>query len=80
MGLFSSEPVNRPYRNKRSGKQVCCSHCGGWDFQLHEAQLNTSLLSAADLDFLNHSAWALECAGCGHIEWFYDADSLEPIN
>ena len=80
MGLFDSSSDTHLYRNRRTGKQISCSHCGGWDFELREAQLNTSLLTAADLDFLNHSASALVCSNCGHIEWFYQGKDLEQLD
>lgn len=80
MGFFSSKPKASSYRNRRSGRQVSCTHCGGWEFERREAMLNTSLLTAADLDFLNHSACALICTSCGHIEWFLEENDLETLD
>ena len=51
-------------------KQVTCPHCGGRDFDLGSAQLNTAGLTLLNLDWANRSAHTLICVGCSRIEWF----------
>ena len=81
MGIFGSENDSKDavhqYKNRCTDKQIECPHCGGTAFQKREAQLNTSILTAMDLDFLNHSATVLACDTCGHIEWFLRGQDLE---
>ena len=47
-----------------------CQHCGYEGFIKRSAQLNTSILSFFNLDFLNRSATVLTCGGCGLVHWF----------
>lgn len=54
-----------------AGIQVRCPHCGGEDFDLGPAQLNTAGLTFLDLDWANRSASVLICTSCSHISWFF---------
>lgn len=63
-----------------AGRAVACPHCGGSLFDERRAQLNTSIMTALDLDFLNRSAVTLECVACGHIEWFADEEKVERVD
>lgn len=55
---------------KISGKTLKCQHCGHEDFEQSKAQLNTSIMSMFDLDWLNKSSTIYICSICGKIEWF----------
>ncbi len=61
------------------GKQLVCAHCGGNWFDQREAQLNTALMTAFDLDWLNKSAKVFVCIRCGRLEWFLDP-TVSPEN
>ena len=52
------------------GKQIRCPHCGGDNFAQAEAQLNTSVMTFLNLDWLNRSAIVLVCTRCSQIQWF----------
>lgn len=77
MGLFGFGKSDSTKGYTAAGKTIACAHCGGERFKKREAQLNTALMSAIDLDFLNESAIALVCENCGHIEWLVSEDCLE---
>jgi predicted RNA-binding Zn-ribbon protein involved in translation (DUF1610 family) len=51
-------------------KPLVCNHCGNKHFLEKRAQLNTSLLTFFDLDWLNQSASLYACDRCGFIHWF----------
>lgn len=53
-----------------AGKPLVCSHCGNNHFLEKKAQLNTSVLTFFDLDWLNQSASLYACDRCGFIHWF----------
>lgn len=59
-----------------------CQHCDHQGFEKRSAQLNTTLLSLFDLDFLNRSAVVLTCTRCGFLHWFdprvADIEFVEP--
>ena len=52
------------------GKRIKCAHCSGTRFREKQAQLNTWFATFLNFDWLNRSATALTCFGCGHIMWF----------
>jgi predicted RNA-binding Zn-ribbon protein involved in translation (DUF1610 family) len=64
-----------------SGKLLLCQHCGHKHFLEKKAQLNTSLLTFFDLDWLNQSARLYVCGRCGFIHWFlpgvWEAEPVE---
>ena len=76
MGFFGFGKSDGPERYTAAGMLVTCSHCGGERFKKREAQLNTALMSAMDLDCFNESAVALICEDCGHLEWFINEGCL----
>ncbi len=76
VGFFGFGKSDGPERYTAAGKLVTCSHCGGERFKKREAQLNTALMSAMDLDCFNESAVALICEDCGHLEWFINEGCL----
>jgi hypothetical protein len=49
---------------------ITCPHCGGERFDAREALLNSTVLTALSLDWLDRSATALVCTTCTHIIWF----------
>ncbi|MCM8542087.1 MAG: hypothetical protein NE328_17590 [Lentisphaeraceae bacterium] len=51
-------------------KRLQCQHCGNDDFEESKAQLNTSVMSFFDMDWLNKSSNIYICNYCGKIEWF----------
>ena len=53
-----------------SGKRLKCQHCGNDHFEQSSAQLNTSMMSFFDLDWLNKTSTIYICSNCGRIEWF----------
>ena len=55
-----------------AGVQVRCPHCGGEDFDLGSAMLNTVGLTFLELDWANRSGNLLICVKCSHIEWFLE--------
>lgn len=77
MGFFGFGKSDSAKSYTAAGKLVTCSHCGGQHFKKREAQLNTALMSAMDLDCFNESAVALVCENRGHLEWFVNEGCLE---
>ena len=59
-------------RYRVAGTQVRCPHCGGEDFDLGSAMLNTVGLTFLELDWANRSGSLLICVKCSHIEWFLE--------
>jgi len=57
---------------KIGDKQVVCPHCGGEDFDLVNALLNTRGMTFLGLDFANRGASLLVCLGCSQILWFLE--------
>ena len=55
---------------KINGLVLKCDVCGYTDFGVTDAQLNTRLLSAFHLDFLNKSAKIFVCQQCLNVQWF----------
>jgi uncharacterized protein len=58
------------YTLEIAGAPLRCQHCGHRHFLEKKAQLNTSLLTFFDLDWLNRSAMLYVCCRCGLIHWF----------
>jgi len=56
-----------------AGRPVRCSHCGGATFRAREALLNTTGLTALNMDWANTSGTALVCDRCTLIHWFVRA-------
>ena len=56
-----------------NGHKLICPHCDGESFQHQEILLNTAAMTFFNLDWLNKSADAFFCRGCGRIEWFAGA-------
>lgn len=52
------------------GVSLECKHCGSTRFRHRTSQLNTTLLSFLDLDWLNVSADVFVCQDCGFLHWF----------
>ena len=52
------------------GRPVQCRHCGGSQFKVGEAQLNTVLTTLLNLDWIDRSVTILICSNCSHIQWF----------
>ena len=53
------------------GRELKCLICGHDRFLQREAQLNTSLATLFNVDFVNPSGQCLICNQCGYIHWFY---------
>lgn len=53
------------------GRELKCLICGHDRFMQREAQLNTSLATLFNLDFVNPSGLGAICSQCGYIHWFY---------
>jgi hypothetical protein len=52
------------------GHVLRCSLCGNNEFHKREAQLNTSVATFFNLDWMNASAICFVCDKCGQIFWF----------
>ena len=52
------------------GRELRCRICGRGLFFEREGQLNTSVATFFNLDFVNPSARCLVCANCGYVHWF----------
>lgn len=55
-------------------KQLTCMFCQHDQFHIREVKLNTTGMSALNLDWMNSSADGLICAQCGYVHLFHDAD------
>lgn len=62
--------VPDPTHFEVAGRQVACPHCGGRDFDLGSALLNTAGLTFLGLDWANRQGYVLICRQCGRVEWF----------
>jgi hypothetical protein len=51
-------------------RPVICPQCGGDRFDTREALLNSTVLTAVGLDWLDRSATAMICTRCTHITFF----------
>lgn len=51
-------------------KVLKCLVCGSENFSHRKVQLNTSLLTFMNLDWLNKRANCFTCDDCGFIHWF----------
>lgn len=69
-GVLGAASAGDPARFQAAGIALSCQHCRGDTFQRREAQLNTTMMSAMDLDWMNRSGAALVCVNCGLIHWF----------
>ena len=69
-GVRGALSASGPSRFRAAGLPVSCQHCKADTFQRREAQLNTAMLSAMDMDWMNRSGSALVCTNCGLIRWF----------
>jgi hypothetical protein len=67
MGLFGK---SEPETVMLGDLKLHCEICKGDRFWQREGQLNTSVASFFDLDWLNSSAVCFVCEGCGYIHWF----------
>lgn len=67
-----ADAVNRPPGDRFvvGGKVVRCASCDGERFELGKALLNSTALTLAKLDWLDHSASILTCVNCSEIRWF----------
>lgn len=82
MGLFSfgePNPKADPHGVEIAGARLACPHCGGTAFREREVMLNTGMMTAAGLDWINPSATGFVCAGCGHVESFLEPRDLERL-
>jgi predicted RNA-binding Zn-ribbon protein involved in translation (DUF1610 family) len=59
-----------------AGRPLVCSHCGEQEFNQGKAQLNTSMMTLLDLDWLDRVARIYSCTHCGKVEWFVEPDPL----
>ena len=50
--------------------QVKCPHCGGIDFELASALLNTPGMTFMNLDWANRDGAIMSCVHCSHTMWF----------
>ena len=55
------------------GKEINCQHCGGKEFDVSSALLNTAGMTFLKLDWANRSASVLACRNCGHVQWYLTA-------
>ena len=53
-----------------AGLPLTCPHCENDRFYERTWQLNTSVISLMNPDWLNQSALNYLCSNCGRIEWF----------
>lgn len=68
MGLFSeSEPQPQTTVN---GKPLRCVVCGNDRFHERKAQLNTSVATFLNMDWLNQTGDCFVCSECFYIHWF----------
>lgn len=56
-------------------KPLTCPHCGGEDFEVRPAQLQTRGLAIFNLEWMAKTATVFVCDGCGRLEWFLDANT-----
>lgn len=52
------------------GNQLRCPVCSNIYFYSRRAQLNTSIATFFDFDWMNRSAICFVCSKCTHIMWF----------
>jgi len=57
-------------RYEISGIELKCSHCDYTGFDCSSAQLNTTMMTLLDIEWLNASATVFSCQTCGKLEWF----------
>ena len=67
MGLFSED---QPEAATVLGKPFECLVCHHDRFLEREAQLNTALATAVNMDWANQSAMCIVCGNCGYVHWF----------
>ena len=67
-----SESTLLPQGPVKGGVVLQCQHCGSESFRHRKSQLNTSILSFFDLDWLNVSADVFVCDDCGFLHWFLE--------
>lgn len=67
MSLFQKE---EPKQYESNGHQIICQVCKNDYFWARRSQLNTSLATFFNLDWMNHEATCFVCAECRHIQWF----------
>lgn len=68
--------MSNPQEFVIKGVKLSCNHCGANGFTSRRAQLNTAIMTAFDLDYLNASADVYVCSDCGHLHWFIE----NPLN
>ncbi len=67
MGLFGNK---EPETVQVAGLHLHCEICKHDRFWKREAQLNTSVATFFNFDWVNPSAACYVCDGCGYIHWF----------
>jgi hypothetical protein len=67
MSLFKKQ---EPKSYEIQGIQLKCVFCGHDEFSRREAQLNTSVATFFNLDWVNQSSVCFVCEKCGYIHWF----------
>jgi ribosomal protein S27AE len=69
-GGWEAATESQPTRYSIEGRPVRCPHCGGGDFAVGKAQLNTAGMEFLNLAWANPSATTMLCGECGSIQWF----------
>ena len=67
-----------PGKFEIGGKEIICPHCGNDTFAKGEGQLNTSLMTFFQLDWLDETATVMVCAQCSQIQWFGKMPTRKP--
>lgn len=68
MGLFTKEEPD--HVELRTGELLTCRVCGFDRFFARRGQLNTSLATFLDLDWVNATADCMVCGRCSYVHWF----------
>jgi hypothetical protein len=69
-GWKGFKEANNPTAYAVAGKPVRCPHCGGSEFAISDAMLNSRIRTGFGADWADPSASILICAECGRIEWY----------
>ncbi|ASO07222.1 hypothetical protein AREALGSMS7_03812 [Arenibacter algicola] len=67
---FFSKKTREPLSVQVKGKQLNCGVCGNDHFFNKRIQLNTSIFTFLNIDWLNKNATCFVCSNCTHIIWF----------
>ncbi len=67
---FFGKKNKEPFPIQVKGKQLECPVCDNDHFYKKHIQLNTSIFTFFNLDWLNKDATCFVCSECTHIIWF----------